>query len=77
MNFSNDEMNLMCIYDTGTRTGLIKALTEMRGELGTDETELRRLTDSTIEKLSAMTDEEYENVELYPDFSDEGDVDAE
>ncbi len=77
MNFSNDEMNLMCIYDTGTRTGLIKALTEMRGELGADEADLRRLTDSTIEKLSAMTDEEYETVELYPDFDDEEDVDAE
>ena len=77
MNFSNDEMNLMCIYDTGTRTGLIKALSEMRGELGADEAELRRLTDSTIEKLSAMTDEEYETVELYPDFDDEEDVDAE
>ncbi len=77
MNFSNDEMNLMCIYDTGTRTGLIKALTEMRGELGADEADLRRLTDSTIEKLSAMTDEEFETVELYPDFDDEEDVDAE
>lgn len=77
MNFTNDEMNLMCIYDTGTRTGLIKALSEMRGELGTDEVELRRLTDSTIEKLSAMTDKEYETVELYPDFDDEEDVDAE
>ena len=77
MNFTNDEMNLMCIYDTGTRTGLIEALSEMRGELGTDEVELRRLTDSTIEKLSAMTDKEYETVELYPDFDDEEDVDAE
>ena len=77
MNFSNDEMNLMCIYDTGTRTGLIKALSEMRGELGADEADLRRLTDSTIEKLSAMTDEEYETVELYPDFDEEEDVDAE
>ena len=77
MIFNNDEMNLMCIYDTGTRTGLIKALTEMRGELGADEADLRRLTDSTIEKLSAMTDEEYETVELYPDFDDEEDVDAE
>ena len=76
MNFSNNEMNLMCIYDTGTRTGLIKALTEMRGELGADEADLRRLTDSTIEKLSAMTDEEYETVELYPDFDDEEDVDG-
>ena len=77
MNFTHDEMNLMCIYDTGTRTGLIKALSEMRGELGTDEVELRRLTDSTIEKLSAMTDKKYETVELYPDFDDEEDVDAE
>ena len=77
MNFTHDEMNLMCIYDTGTRTGLIKALSEMRGELGTDEVELRRLTDSTIEKLSAMTDKEYETVELYPDFDDEENVDAE
>ena len=77
MNFSNDEMNLMCIYDTGTRTGLIKALSEMRGELGADEADLRRLTDSTIEKLFAMTDEEFETVELYPDFDDEEDVDAE
>ena len=77
MNFSNDEMNLMCIYDTGTRTGLIKALSEMRGELGADEADLRRLTDSTIKKLSAMTDEEFETVELYPDFDDEEDVDAE
>ncbi len=77
MNFSNDEMNLMCIYDTGTRTGLIKALSEMRGELGADETELRRLTDTTIEKLSAISDGEYEAIELYPDFDDEEDVDAE
>ena len=77
MNFSNDEMNLMWIYDTGTRTGLIKALSEMRGELGADETELRRLTDKTIEKLTAISDEEYGAIELYPDFDDEEDVDAE
>ena len=77
MIFNNDEMNLMCIYDTGSRTGLMKALSEMRGELGADEADLRRLTDSTIEKLSAMTDEEFETVELYPDFDDEEDVDAE
>ena len=33
MNFSNDEMNLMCIYDTGDRMGTLKALRDMRGEL--------------------------------------------
>lgn len=70
-NLTNDEMNLMCIYDTGDRTGLIAALSEMRKEISSDEVELRELTDSTIAKLSAVTDEDYEKLELYPDFDDE------
>ena len=73
MNFTNDEMNLMCIYDTGNRTGLINALSEMRKELDTDEAALRELTDSTLNKLSAMTEEDYEKLELYPDFDDDTD----
>ena len=32
-NFTFEETNLLCIYNTGSRTGLIDALTEMRGEL--------------------------------------------
>ena len=32
-NFTFEEMNLMCIYNTGSRTGLMEALTEMR-EIG-------------------------------------------
>ena len=36
----------------------------MRGELGSDEAELRCLTDFTIEKLSAFTDVGFETVEL-------------
>ena len=77
MIFNNDEMNLMCIYDTGSRTGLMNALSEMRKELSADEVELRELTDSTLNKLSAMSDEDYEKLELYPDFDNEEDVDAE
>ena len=73
MGFTNDEMNLMCIYDTGSRTGLMNALSEMRKELSTDEIELRELTDSTLNKLSAMSDEDYEKLELYPDFDDDTD----
>ena len=73
MNFLSDEMNLMCIYDTGSRTGLMNALSEMRKELSTDEIELRELTDSTLNKLSAMTEEDYEKLELYPDFDDDTD----
>ena len=76
-NFTFEEMNLMCIYNTGTREGLIGALTEMRGYLEPDETELLMLTDSTLEKLSHMSDEAFDALELYPDFGDEEDMDAE
>ncbi len=70
MDFTNDEMNLMCIYDTGNRTGLINALSEMRKELDADEVALRELTDSVLNKLSAIPDEDYEKLELYPDFDE-------
>lgn len=67
-NFTFDEMNLMCIYNTGTRAGLMAALKEMRGYLEPDEAELLSLTDSTLEKLSRMSDEAFEQLVLFPDF---------
>ena len=73
MNFTNDEMNLMCIYDTGSRTGLINAISEMRKELDTNEAALRELIDSVLNKLSAISDEDYAKLELYPDFDDDTD----
>lgn len=69
-NFTFEEMNLMCIYNTGSRTGLIESLNEMRGELSEEETELMELTDSTMRKLQAMTDDEFSELELYPDFDE-------
>lgn len=71
-----EETNLLCIYNPGTRQGAIEALTEMRGELSPDETdspdetELLALTDSTLTKLRAMTDAEFDALELYPDFDE-------
>ena len=76
MNFTHDELNLMCIYDTGTRTGLIEALSTIRNQLETDETELLQMTDSAIKKLRSMSDDDYAALELFPDFSEE-DIDAE
>lgn len=76
MNFTNDEMNLMAIYNTGTRGGLMDALTVMREYLEEDEAELRDMTDSVLEKLNAMTDLEYDELVLIPDF-DEEDANAE
>ena len=68
MNFTNDEMNLMCIYQSESRKGLIAALTEMRGYLDEDETELRELTDSALQKLGGITDTQFAELELVPDF---------
>ena len=63
-----EETNLLCIYNPGSRLGAIEALTEMRRELSPDETELLALTDST--KLRAMTDADFDALELYPDFDE-------
>ena len=60
----------MCIYNTGSRTGLIDSLREMRGELVPEETELRELTDSALGKLQAMSDAEFAELELYLDFDE-------
>ena len=67
-NFTFEETNLLCIYNTGSRTGLIDALTEMRGELSPEEAELWELTDSALSKLQTMSNEEFAQLELYPDF---------
>lgn len=66
--FTFEEMNLLCIYNTGTRTGLIASLEEMRRYLEKDEAELLALTDSTLAKLRAMDDTAFDQLELYPDF---------
>ena len=69
MNFTNDEMNLMCIYSAeGRRTELMEKLTEMKRHLESDEAELLTLTDSTLEKLAELSDAEFEALELIPDF---------
>ena len=66
--FTFEETNLLCIYNTGSRTGVIETLTEMRGELSPEEAELRELTDSALGKLQAMSDTEFSELALYPDF---------
>lgn len=69
MNFTNDEMNLMCIYSAeGKRAELMEKLTEMKRHLENDEAELLTLTDSTLAKLAELSDAEFEALELIPDF---------
>ena len=67
-NFTFEEMNLLCIYNTNTGSRMIDALTEMRGELSPEEAELRELTDSALAKLRATSDAEFSELDLRPDF---------
>ena len=46
----------------------MQTLTDMRGHLEPDETELRELTDSTLRKLGGITDAQFAELELLPDF---------
>ena len=66
--FTYEEMELMSIYDPGTREGLIANLEKMRGFLEPDEDELWELTDSALAKLRGITDAEYAALDLTPDF---------
>ena len=65
---TNYEQQLMAIYNTGTRLGLIQALNEMRTYLNDDERELMEATDGAIAKLNTMTDAEYKTLDLVLDF---------
>ena len=59
MEFTIEEINLMCIYDTGTRQGLMDALKAMLGDLLPEEAELRQLTENVLARLNGMRDDEY------------------
>ena len=63
-----EERPLMAIYNTGSRKGLLEALIDMQQYLSKEERELNDLTASAISKLQEMSDDEYEALDLVPDF---------
>ena len=69
--FSIEELNLMCIYNTGTRASLITGLEKIGLELAFDDAELSELIQSTLKKLTAMSDQEYGELILVPDYKEE------
>ena len=71
--FSIEELNLMCIYDTGTRSGLIAGLEKISLELAPEDAELSELIQSALKKLTAMSDQEYGELILVPDYKEEDD----
>ena len=64
MHFNHEELTLMILYNTGTRMGLIHELRLMQCYLMPDETALRELSESVIEKLKLLTDTQFAEVEF-------------
>ena len=63
--FSIQEINLMCLYEGINRRGTIRNLKRMMTFLAPDEEELRSLTESTLQKLRVMKDEDYDFFALH------------
>lgn len=64
MQFNHDELMLMMLYNTGTRQGLVRELRLMQCYLMPDETALRELSETVIEKLKLMTDADFSEIEF-------------
>ena len=64
MTFTSDEMNLICIYDTSDKAELEKQLRLSVPYI--ENTELREITETVINKLERMTAEEFEQTESIP-----------
>ena len=69
MNLTHDEINLLCIYQTNTRRETINAIMYMQQYLEPDETDLAELSNSLLAKLEQMSDEEFDEMEKFPDFN--------
>jgi len=67
--FSAEEINLMCIFDTSSRTTLLAELWEKIDEI--HDPEMRDIFESTIEKLEKVHEGDFENVGSY--IADEND----
>lgn len=64
MVFTKDEKTLLILYGEKNRSGTLENLFLMRGQLQADEKALSALTDTVIRKLSSMTDEEFDGLNL-------------
>ena len=68
---SYEERQLMAIYNTGTRKGLLETLIDLQKFLSKEEQDLNDLSASAISKLQEMSDDDYEALDLVPDFDPE------
>lgn len=74
MRFSLEEINLMCIYNCTTRSGLIDELEDAMEYV--DDPEMLRLMEQTIDKLHRTTDAQFADLPLVPAWEDTDEADS-
>jgi hypothetical protein len=66
MDFTIEEVNLMCVFDTSSRERLISELTAAVF----DEPDMAEIAANILKKLNQMSDLEFAALELYPEYGD-------
>jgi len=66
--FTVEEVNLMCIFDTSGRATLIRQLSAAVPDYG--EQGLAEITESVIDRLSDMSDDDFCALELNPEYEE-------
>ena len=67
-NFTVEEINLMCCFNTSSRKRLIDDMKDMKSvPLNDMDGEIAELMYKTIQKLEAMSDAEFEELYIMPD----------
>ena len=75
MNFTVEEENLICIFDTSSRTALINGINAVLPDF--DEPELREIAENILRQLNAMTDEEFSALIFNPAYFNDDDEEME
>ena len=74
MRVSLEEINLMCIYDCTSRSGLIDELEAAMEYV--DDSEMLRLMEQTIDKLQRTTEAQFAELPLVPTWEDSDETDS-
>ena len=66
--FTADERTLLALYLEDTKAQTEENISQMQKELTSAEKELFLLAEEVLEKLSSLTEEEFEKLDLFSDF---------
>ena len=67
--FTADERTLLALYLENTKAQTEENISNMQKELTSAEKELFLLAEDVLEKLSSLTEDEFQKLDLFSDFS--------